>query len=125
MFLVHFETTGTDDNLALDTVEMPYVPRKGETVLLRGEEYGGMRAFNPGYNHTMFEVEDVTYDIDKLEEEQGHDVSVTVFLRLHVQDAETPRFVPRCTCAKDMRVPSQLQADRCGNCGNLAWWKKG
>lgn len=67
--IVHFETyTDGGEMGVLESVEMARAPMKGETVVLRGEEYGGAREFNSD-NATMFEVIDVQTEIVKHEDE--------------------------------------------------------
>lgn len=115
--IIHFETDSEDGSVALESVEMPCVPRQGETVTLRGALYGGMRRYTNGEGYTVFKVRDVDYDIGDSE-----DVTITVHLKLHFQDEQRSSFKPRCVCKVENREIDEREPTQCGNCRGLAWW---
>jgi hypothetical protein len=120
--IVQFETYSEDGTAALESVEMPCVPRKGETVTLRGPLYGGMRRQTSGEGYTMFKVHGVSYDLDVADGKT--DVAITVYLKIHGQDEQVRFFQARCICSEDNRSVDDRNPETCGHCGDLAWWKK-
>lgn len=122
--LVSFETmTAGGEMGALETVEMPRVPVKGETIVFRGPEYGGTRKYHSD-EASMFEVIDVQWEIDKSDGEPNPDVTVTCYLRVHEQDEQATTFQARCVCREDHREVDEGDPDTCGSCRGIAWWNK-
>lgn len=119
--LIQFETNGLDDSIALEAIDMPCVPRKGEVVAFRGPDYGGERRFNTE-GVTVFEVVEVSYDMDVAD--GTTDVAITVHLKLHEQDEQASIFRKRCSCKEEHREVSKSDPGYCDSCRGIAWWKK-
>lgn len=118
--MIHFETDSEDGSVALESLDMPCVPREGETVTLRGALYGGMRRYTNGEGYTIFKVRTVDYDIDI--SDGRADTTITVHLKLHFQDEQRSSFRPRCVCEVKNREIDETEPTQCGNCRGLAWW---
>jgi hypothetical protein len=112
---VTFVISTEDDTTFRVHVELPSVPRKGESIVLTGDEFGGPRKYG---NESSFVVDHVAWVIDT----KTHGVHCSVDLKLDRNDEQCGRFEPRCTCAPTERILDMKKLRRCDNCGYLAWW---